>query len=109
LPFAILGAAREIHRERRALPEHALDVDSASEPGHQLLNDPEPQPHAPGVALGHSPLKALEDPGLILWSDADAVIPDSHHCLLRGGEEGELDGAALPVFRGVGKMEDADL
>src|SRR4051812_41384156 len=69
-----LASPGELHPEDRPLARGALHHHRASQAGDDLVDDPEPQPEAAVVLMGHGSLEPLEDAVAVLFPDADALI-----------------------------------
>src|SRR6266542_7089252 len=100
---------REQHGEGRALSGFAFHSNAATQGFHDLAHDPEPEAEASIVAVGHGPLESLENPGLVLRRNPDAMIPDRKDGRRPVPRDGHLDGAAGTVLGGVGEKVRDDL
>jgi hypothetical protein len=97
-PSRAAGArARQLDRERRAVPELAVHPDRPAHRLDHLPGDPEPQAEAAVVPRRHGPLEALEDPLLILRSQADPVVAERSSCLGSAGGAAGLGTEATDV------------
>src|SRR5205823_5524599 len=59
------AGARQVDRERGALPKRALDGDTAAVGLDDLAHDPQAEPEPAVVALRHRALEAAEDAALV--------------------------------------------
>src|SRR3954469_10129904 len=70
------GASRQLHDEGGALARRAIDRDFTTAGFHDLCRDPQPEAESTVAVHRDGPLEALEDPRLILGSNADTVVAD---------------------------------
>jgi len=107
------GAGRRLegkgHGEGGTLSGLTFDADVAAERLDDLLDDPQAETEAAVVALGDGALEALEDTGLVLGGDADAVISHGEEGDLSVLDDGHLDGVVGAVLDGIGEQVGDDL
>lgn len=75
--------------------------DAASERGDDRMRDVEAQPEAPDLVARDGPLEALEDEGLALGWNADAVIGDDQTRAVCLALDIDLNRSALAELDGV--------
>ncbi|MGA7868053.1 MAG: hypothetical protein WCA23_29475, partial [Stellaceae bacterium] len=76
-------------------------MDLATHGTHELADNPEANAEAAVLAPSHRAFEGTKDAGLVLFRDADAVIPNSH---LRHGavtNQRDLDRFARAILKGV--------
>src|SRR5579859_7870983 len=102
-------SARQVHHERRAGAELALDGDRPAQRANDRLDDVKPETEAAVVPGGDVPLEGLEDAGALLGRDADPVVPDGEERSPVPGRDGHVDGLATAELDRIREEVDDDL
>ncbi|HEY6478260.1 MAG TPA: hypothetical protein VI456_16895, partial [Polyangia bacterium] len=76
-------------------------MDGAAEHGHDLLDDPEPEPDAAEVPARSGALEPTEDAVVVARGDPEPAIPDHEPRLASHGAHGDIDWFPVAVLDGV--------
>jgi hypothetical protein len=76
---------------------------------HKMADNPEPNTETALLTPGHCALEGTEDAGLVLFRDADAVIPNGEVCLAAVTNQRDLDWLASAILDGVRQQVIGDL